>query len=188
VSSPHGQRGAALIVSLIMLLLISILAVTAFRLGKSNLQIVGNIQQRSQAIGAAQTAIDQVISNIQFTQTPDDAVPATVANPCNGTPNTLCTSASGGTGTDIKVTLRLGCDSIQPIATTKLNWNSALDRGCLKSKPNSSHGQVGGSNNDSQCANSVWNVHASANDTITQAAATVDEGVGVRVPVVTTCN
>lgn len=182
--SRPSQRGAALIVSLIMLLLITILAVTAFRLGKSNLQIVGNIQQRSQDIGSAQTAIDQVISTTQFTFTPTDAV----TNPCNGVPNTLCTAATGGTGTDIKVTLQLNCDSIQPITTTQLNWNNAQDQGCLKSQTNGASGIVNGSSNNSECANSVWNVHASANDTVTQATATVDEGVGIRVDVSTTCN
>src|SRR5437763_142545 len=43
---PGRQRGATLIVSLIMLLLITLLAVSSFTLGKANLQIVGNIQQR----------------------------------------------------------------------------------------------------------------------------------------------
>ena len=37
---PRNQRGATLIVSLIMLLLITLLAVSSFTLGKSNLQIV----------------------------------------------------------------------------------------------------------------------------------------------------
>ncbi|TLY72603.1 MAG: hypothetical protein E6K46_03125 [Gammaproteobacteria bacterium] len=43
---PGRQRGATLIVSLIMLLLITLLAVSSFTLGKANLQIVGNMQQR----------------------------------------------------------------------------------------------------------------------------------------------
>ena len=40
---PHRQRGATLIVSLIMLLLITLLAISSFTLGKGNLQIVGNM-------------------------------------------------------------------------------------------------------------------------------------------------
>jgi len=52
-SFPRRQRGAALIVSLIMLLLITLLAISSFTVGKSNLQIVGNMQQRAQALAAA---------------------------------------------------------------------------------------------------------------------------------------
>ncbi|TLY59071.1 MAG: hypothetical protein E6K48_12365 [Gammaproteobacteria bacterium] len=58
---PGRQRGATLIVSLIMLLLITLLAVSSFTLGKANLQIVGNMQQRNQAFAAAQGAVAAVI-------------------------------------------------------------------------------------------------------------------------------
>jgi len=46
--------------------------------GKSDLQIVGNMQQRKQALSAAQQTIEQVISSTQFTATPTTAV----FNPC----------------------------------------------------------------------------------------------------------
>src|SRR5207302_6258410 len=71
---PHRQRGATLIVSLIMLLLITLLAVSSFTLGKGNLQIVGNMQQRQQAFAAAQGAVASVISSNQFSATPTDAL------------------------------------------------------------------------------------------------------------------
>ena len=176
------QRGAALIVSLIMLLLITILAVTAFRLGKSNLQIIGNIQQRDQAIDAAQLAIDQTISSVQFTLTPANAVP----NPCNGAPNTVCAAATGGSGSDIDVTVTPSCDSIQPIPVTALNFSNPNDAGCLVGA-NQNFGVSGAASNDSMCSNSVWNIHAAATDTVTGATATVDEGAGVRVSSSTTC-
>ena len=72
----HRERGATLIVSLIMLLLITLLAVSSFTLGKGNLQIVGNMQQRNQAFAAAQGAVAAVISSTQFTATPANAIPA----------------------------------------------------------------------------------------------------------------
>lgn len=176
------QRGAALIVSLIMLLLITILAVTAFRLGKSNLQIIGNVQQREQAIDAAQLAIDQVISSVQFTLTPANAV----QNPCNGTPDLVCAAATGGSGTDIDVKVDPTCDSIQPIPVTALNFADPNDAGCLVGA-NQNFGVAGSGNNNSMCANSVWNINATATDNVTGATATVDEGAGVRVSSVTTC-
>lgn len=176
------QRGAALIVSLIMLLLITILAVTAFRLGKSNLQIIGNVQQRDQAIDAAQFAIDQTISSVQFTLTPANAVP----NPCNGTPNQVCAAATGGPGTDIDVRVNPSCDSIQPIPVTALNFADPDDAGCLVGA-SQDFGVAGASSNDSMCSDSVWNIDATATDNVTGATATVDEGAGVRVSSTTTC-
>lgn len=176
------QRGAALIVSLIMLLLITILAVTAFRLGKSNLQVIGNIQQRAQAIDAAQFAIDQTISSMQFTLTPSNAVP----NPCGGAPDTVCASASGGSGSDIDVTVTPSCDSIQPIPVNQLNFADSNDAGCLVGA-SQNFGVTGAASNDSMCSNSVWNIHAAATDTVTGANATVDQGTGVRVSSTTTC-
>jgi len=180
------QRGAALIVSLIMLLLITILAVTAFRLGNSNLQIVGNIQQRSQAIAAAQYAIDSTISSVQFTVTPSSPVP----NPCSGT-NVVCVDASSATATtsgtgEIDVTVTPTCDSIQPIPVTALNFSDPNDAGCIVGT-SQNFGVAGANSNDSMCSNSVWNIDAAAKDTVTGATATVDEGTGVRVPSWTTC-
>src|SRR6266403_252866 len=110
------QQGAALIVSLIMLILISLLAVASFRLGKSDLQIVGNMQQRKQALSAAQQTIEQVISSTQFTATPTNAI----AVPCNG-PNTACVDVNSDGVTDVNVSIVVLCNAIQPIL------NSALD-------------------------------------------------------------
>jgi len=184
-SSVVSQRGTALIVSLIMLLLITILAVTAFRLGKSNMQIVGNIQQRNQLIAAAQYAVNTTISSVQFVATPGSPVP----NPCIGT-STVCVTAAGattssGTG-EIDVTVTPSCDSIQPIPVTALNFADPNDAGCLVGT-GQNFGLAGASSNASMCSNSVWNIHAAAQDSVTGATASVDEGAGVRVPSWTTC-
>jgi Tfp pilus assembly protein PilX len=176
------QRGAALIVSLIMLLLITILAVTAFRLGKSNLQIIGNVQQRDQEVDAGQFAIDQTVSSLQFTLTPTNAVP----NPCNGVPNEVCAAAAGGTGSDITVTVNPTCDSIQPIPVTALNFSDPNDAGCLIGA-GQNYGVSGASSNNSMCSNSLWNINAKATDNVTGSVATVDEGAAVRVSSATTC-
>jgi type II secretory pathway pseudopilin PulG len=64
------QRGATLVVSLIMLALITLLVTSAFTLSNTNLQSVGNMQNRDEAIAAANTAIEQVLSS-PFTQSPE---------------------------------------------------------------------------------------------------------------------
>jgi Tfp pilus assembly protein PilX len=178
MNSPSSrQQGAALIVSLIMLILISLLAVASFRLGKSDLQIVGNMQQRKQALSAAQQTIERVISTTQFTATPTNAVP----NPCNG-PNTACVDVNGDGVADVNVNIVVSCKAIQPIPTTY----PSIDPGCLVGT-NPNQGTVGASNNNSQCSNSVWDVQATATDVVTNAQYVVDQGVAVKVPSADVC-
>ena len=63
------QRGAALVVGLIMLVLITLMLVTALNLGTTNFRAMTNMQFRSEAIAAANKAIEQVISS-PFTAAP----------------------------------------------------------------------------------------------------------------------
>jgi len=57
------QRGAALIVGLIMLVLITLMLITALNIGTANFRSVTNMQFREEAIAAANQAIEQVISS-----------------------------------------------------------------------------------------------------------------------------
>ena len=57
------QRGAALVVSLVMLVLITILVITALNLGAGNFRAVSNAQFRDEAIAAANLAIQSRISS-----------------------------------------------------------------------------------------------------------------------------
>lgn len=57
------QRGAALIVGLIMLLLLTLMVGSAFSLSGSNLKSVGNMQVRNEALAAANAAIEQKMSS-----------------------------------------------------------------------------------------------------------------------------
>jgi len=57
------QRGATLIICLIVLALITIVVVNAFNLSSSNLKAVSNMQMRDEATAAANQAIEQVVSS-----------------------------------------------------------------------------------------------------------------------------
>lgn len=66
----HGnQRGATLVIGLIMLALITLTVTTAFTLSSTNLKSVGNMQFRNEALAAANKAIEQVLSS-PFTAAP----------------------------------------------------------------------------------------------------------------------
>lgn len=57
------QRGATLIIGLIMLVLITLIVVNAFTLSSSNLKSVGNMQVREEAVAAANQAVERLISS-----------------------------------------------------------------------------------------------------------------------------
>lgn len=67
--SARSQRGATLIIGLIMIVLITLIVVNAFSLSSTNLKAVGNMQVRNEAIAAANQAIEQVLSS-PFTNAP----------------------------------------------------------------------------------------------------------------------
>lgn len=179
---PRRQRGATLIVSLIMLVLITLLAVSSFSLGKGNLQIVGNMQHRGQAFAAAQQAVATTISTIQFTQTPA----APIAAPCvAGTTNTVCVGVNNDGANDITVAVTPTCDSIQPIPVIVAFSDPSLQQCVIGYPPDT--GVVGATNGNSMCSNSVWDVQANATDNVTGANFVLDQGVGVVVPNTTVC-
>ena len=57
------QAGASLLVSLIMLVVITLLAVSAIKSSNINLRIAGNVQSRDEALSAGQQAIEKFISS-----------------------------------------------------------------------------------------------------------------------------
>jgi Tfp pilus assembly protein PilX len=71
---PGPERGAALVVSLIMLALVTLLVITALNLGSSNFRSVSNSQFRDEAIAAANAAIQSRIA-ADFDTLPDPDVP-----------------------------------------------------------------------------------------------------------------
>ncbi|HEY0684667.1 MAG TPA: pilus assembly PilX N-terminal domain-containing protein [Steroidobacter sp.] len=63
------QRGATLVVGLILLTLITVMVVGAFSVSSTNVQSVGNMQLRDEAVAAANRGIELVMSST-FTAAP----------------------------------------------------------------------------------------------------------------------
>lgn len=63
------QRGSTLLVGLIMLVLLTLVAVSAINSTTTSVQMVGNAQFREEATAAAQKAIEKVISTGDFRNT-----------------------------------------------------------------------------------------------------------------------
>ena len=66
----HAQRGAVLVVGLIVLMLITLMVTAAFKFSTYNLKAVGNMQSHNEAIAAANKAIEQTVSSWTFATAP----------------------------------------------------------------------------------------------------------------------
>jgi len=63
------QRGAALVVGLLLLVIITLLAITGMTTANTELIMAGNEQQRQNGFRAAETGVDQAILDVQNTPT-----------------------------------------------------------------------------------------------------------------------
>jgi hypothetical protein len=171
------QQGLTLVTALIMLVLLTLLALTSFNLGNSTLQVVGNMQQREQSVAAANEAIEETISSTNFFNTPSAALP----HP-DGAPNQRLVDTDADGKADIKVTISPppSCVKAQVIKNSDLRLEDAEDAGCSVGTAQN-FGVAGASDGNSDCANSVWDVNAVATDMATKASVKVTQGVAVRV-------
>jgi Tfp pilus assembly protein PilX len=68
--SIRRQRGATLMVTLVMLVILTLFAVTAFNLSGVNLKIVRNYQDQKSIEGVVQQAIEQIMSTVNIFTAP----------------------------------------------------------------------------------------------------------------------
>ena len=76
-TSSQAQRGATLIVGLIMLLLLTLTIGSAFTLSGTNLKSVGNMQMRDEALAAANAAIEELLA-LDFVGTGNQTIPVDI--------------------------------------------------------------------------------------------------------------
>ncbi len=187
IASAASQRGVTLLVGMIMLVLVTVLVLASFQLGRNNLEIVGNAQQRAEGLATAQQTIEAAFQSPLLTSSPAAIFP----NPCPGFGNnTLCYDVNGDGRSDVavQVTPPPKCIKAQPIPTTSLNLADTNDQQCTLGVNQGGFG-TGGANNNSNCANTVWDVRAVAQGLDTSGAAVavqaataiVNQGVAVRV-------
>jgi hypothetical protein len=180
-----SQGGATLLVSLIMLVMLTLFAISAMNSSTTNLKVVGNMQAQAEAQAAAQAAIETALSTPTFTSNPNNAIP----NPCSGA-NTLCVDLNGDGSPELTTTLTPApaCVQARPqkISELKLAPNSD-DLACVQAQAQGTFGVAGASGTgDSLCGQSVWDITAQTIATGTTVNnspvnVTVVQGVGVRV-------
>lgn len=178
----HQQRGATLIVALVLLIMLTLFALTSFNLGKSSLQTVGNMQHRNEAMTAAQQTIEEVVSTTRLFQNPATIIPNGVSACNGGAPNTKCVDVNNDGTADVTVTLTPTptCIKAQPLLNSELSASNPNDAGCTVQAAQG-FGIAGAVTGSSLCADSLWEVTAVAADNVTGAQFSVTQGVGVRV-------
>jgi len=176
-STLRQQRGTTLVIALIMLVVITLLAISSLGTTNMNLKVVGNMQSRGEALHVTQQAIETVISTPLFISNPANAV----LTPC-GTANTLCTDLSGDGTPDYTTRLNPApsCISVKPIKVNELNFSIPEDLGCTAGQAQQ-FGVAGAATSDSLCANAAWDITAETSSNISRTRVTVTQGVAVRI-------
>jgi Tfp pilus assembly protein PilX len=190
VTAPNRrERGATLIVTLIMLVVITLFAVSAFNSSNINLKVVGNMQSRAEGMAASQRTIEETVSHTDFYNTPANAIPV----PCGNAPNTLCTDLNGDGIYELQSTLtpNPSCNKGVVIKTSNLKiTQSADDLACIQAQQQGTFAVAGATpTGDSICADTVWDITAQTlaygqTATSSDVNVTVTEGVSLRVPAV----
>jgi Tfp pilus assembly protein PilX len=172
------QAGATLLVSMIFLVVLTLIVVSAIKVTNINSKIAGNMQVQKESEAAAQKAIEDVIST-DFTHL---ATPPSISVDING-------SGQAGSNYAVQMNPSPNCVSVKPIKQSELDASNANDVPCYASGAAQNSGIVGsGGSGDSLCSNSTWEITAkvSAPSVATTNTTTV-QGVATRVPVGSLC-
>lgn len=149
------QRGAILIVSLIMLMVLSLLAVSAIRMSTTELRSINSTQARLEALSAAQRAIEQIL-NSNF-----------AAN-IGGVANTYSISVDAGQSYAVQVDAPC-LKHRETILNSELDLTNSEDAKCYA-----------GGTVWSDCARTTWELRAAVNQGLFGVNVQVKQGVGIR--------
>ena len=164
------QKGATLLVGLIMLVLLTLMATTTFKLGKTNLQIVGNMQFRNETTRAAEEAVEAAIS------LPASVSVASAANidvNADGTP-------------DVAVAITPTLVQAFVVKNSALVLTNAGQVGCALGQAQA-FGVVGAATGNSLCALTLYDLRVVATQAATNTSVELHQGVAIQVPADSVC-
>jgi type IV pilus assembly protein PilX len=82
VNRPKGSRGAALVIGLLLLLVLTVLAITGLSTATLELRMAGNQQYQKRAFQFAEAGVEQaIVAGIYTTAIPDNYTPAAGTDP-----------------------------------------------------------------------------------------------------------
>lgn len=173
------QQGMTLLVSMIMLIVLTLLVVSAIRFGNVNLRIANNTQVKSEAAAAANVALEQVLDTAKAAANLD-------AVNVGGKSYTVKTGGATYTVNTSKPT----CNLSRPVLNSELSPSDPNDLKCFESQD--ADKAITPSNTTttapSACNSQLWSVQADVDDGSTGAKVTSVQGFQVRVSAQTKCN
>ena len=180
------EGGATLLVTLVMLIMLTLFAISAMNSSLMNLRMTGNMQARTEALDATMRMIETAISTTRFVDFPADVI----VGPCT-TPNTVCTDLNGDGTPELITTLTPNPTCVQAKVTKVkelvITGPTSEDVSCLQAQQQGTFGVTGAATaGDSLCGQTVWNITAQTTSYGVAAAQsdvnyTATQGIGVRV-------
>lgn len=188
-----AQSGAVLMIGMVMLLMVSLIAVSVIRLSTRNTQVVSNEQVRTEAVAAANYALDTVLNQPYTTWDPYKAAGTTtsVNLGTSKASDTLADSTAGAMNVTVD---NLTCKRARVLKNAELlkknpagiYYVAATDSSCFGGGGSTGltivdPSKVGSPTDDSLCATVLYELQAKANDPkLLNAAPVVHQGVEVR--------
>lgn len=176
---PNSQKGITLIVTLIMLVVLTLLVVSAIRFGNINLKIAGNVQSQSEAVAATQIAIERVLEQVKVAPN-IDAIAASNSN-------SPAITAGGGA---YKVAWTApACKLTKPVSNADLSPTKASDIPCFEGTGGDIQVDANGkaTTTPAACNDQNWEVQATVDDAATGTKVMANQGFSVRVSAATKC-
>lgn len=173
----QDQAGITLVVSMIMLIVLTLLVVSAIRFGNINLKISGNAQTEAEASAATLVAIEQTLKQISAADKIDDiaAQPAVVVS-------------TGGASYTVSVA-KPACILSKSIKNTELDPTKVADRACFGQddvdKLVASDGNLMAP--PTSCKAQQWDVDATVSNASSGAQVNMLQGVTLRVSAEVQC-
>jgi Tfp pilus assembly protein PilV len=176
------QRGVTLIIALIMLVLLTIMAISSLNIGSSSLQITGNAQQSAQVMNAAQGMLEQVISTPTFADSPTNVLdnsncPVGMSPPSNS--RCVDLYGDGKTVVNVAMTPPPACVQARAVLNTELDLTTSDGLGCTLGE-SQNFGVAGAATGASLCSDAMWEMNAVATEQVSQAQAAITQGVAMR--------
>lgn len=154
-----------LVVALIMLLVLTLIAVTASNIAQTNLKVVQNMESREMALAAAEAALEEAVSSNDFAATPDAIFNVTQ---CGINCREYDFNRDGTADIEVQAENPV-CVSVVPIRNADLNVDLSTDADCFLPP-----GEY------SMCGDSVWEFRVRATDLLTGATVNVRQGVSIK--------
>ena len=173
----NQQKGATLLIGMIMMVVLTLLVVFGIRSGNTNLRIAGNMQSQVEAGAATQQVIEQVIEQIKVTE--DLSLIAAQSIPV---------SMSNVTYT-VAVAPLTKCLMDIPVLNSALNPAIANDVACFESPDEDKAVKADGSltTKPSACKTQQWDIEAGVTDGTSGTKVSQVQGISIRVPSIVNC-